>query len=63
MSNKENELDLKIKEIKECQESKKIKSCSSCNNEYYSCLVRLDYVKSVYTSMNPDLNNGGFEFN
>ncbi len=57
------ELEDKIKEIKECQESREIKTCSSCNDEYYSCLIRLDYVKSVYTSMNPDLNNGGFEFN
>lgn len=54
-------LENKMKELKECQASKNIDSCMRCNDEYYSCLIRLDYVKTVHQSMNKG-KDGNFEF-
>ena len=55
------ELDKKFIELRECQDSKDIDSCIKCNDEYRGCLLRLDYVKSVYSSLAKD-KEGNFEF-
>ena len=55
------DLEDKLKEIKECQESKDSNSCFNCS-EWWNCIIRLDYVKSVYQSMNKG-KSGDFEFN
>lgn len=52
-------LDELRKELKECQESKEFNTCRKCD-EFFSCVLRLQFVKTTYQSMNPD--NGGFEF-
>ena len=53
-------LDEMIIKIKECQKNKSLNSCSDCEN-YLSCELRTDYVKSVYNSMSKG-DTGGFEF-
>ena len=53
-------LENKLKELKECQESHKFNSCNKCD-EFFSCILRADYVKSVYASMSKD-GTGGFNF-
>lgn len=59
MSKIDDELDELRNELKECQESKDFNTCSKCE-EFFSCVLRLQFVKTTYQSMNPD--NGGFEF-
>lgn len=54
------DLEDKLKELKECQDSMNIKSCFNCD-EYFECIIRIDYKKSVYNSMSKG-NNGGFSF-
>lgn len=56
----EENLEEKLKEIKECQESLDTNTCIRCD-EYWSCILRNSYVKSVYKSMSKD-KTGGFEF-
>ena len=53
-------LDEMIIEIQNCQKEKNLNSCSVCEN-YLSCALRTDYVKSVYNSMSKG-DTGGFEF-
>ena len=48
------------KKLQECQVNKNLKTCSDCN-QYLSCELRSDYVKSVYNSMSKG-DTGGFEF-
>jgi len=55
----DDDLDELRNELKECQESKYFNTCSKCE-EFFSCVLRLQFVKTTYQSMNPD--NGGFEF-
>ena len=55
------EPDKKLVELRECQDSKDIDSCIKCNDEYRGCLLRLDYVRSVYSSLAKD-KEGNFEF-
>ena len=55
------ELDEKFIELRECQDSKGIDSCIKCTDEYRGCLLRLDYVKSVYSSLARG-KEGNFEF-
>jgi hypothetical protein len=49
-----------IKKLQECQVNKNLKTCSDCD-QYLSCELRSDYVKSVYNSMSKG-DTGGFEF-
>jgi hypothetical protein len=49
-----------IKKLQECQVNKNLKTCSDCD-QYLSCELRSDYVKSVYSSMSKG-DTGGFEF-
>ncbi len=60
-------LDEMILKVQKCQEDtlhaqgeKALKSCSSCEH-YFTCVLRVDYVKSVYNSMSKG-ETGGFEF-
>ena len=53
-------LDEMISKIQVCQQNKNLQSCSSCEL-YINCELRLDYVKSVYSSMSKG-ETGGFEF-
>lgn len=55
----EHSLDLMIK----CQASKSINSCFKCS-EMFRCDTRKQYVKEVYLSLNPNMedNKTGFEF-
>jgi len=52
-----------LQELKECQTSKSINSCFKCS-EMFTCDLRKQYVKDVYLSMNPNMedNKIGFEF-
>lgn len=56
----ESHLDIMVNKLKECQGTKAVVSCSICN-EYLVCILRDDYVKSVYNSMSKG-DTGGFEF-
>jgi uncharacterized protein YeeX (DUF496 family) len=49
-----------IRKIQDCQKSKSLNSCSNCE-QYLSCELRTDYIKSVYNSMSKG-DTGGFEF-
>jgi hypothetical protein len=49
-----------IDKLQECQNDKNLKTCSDCD-QYFSCELRSDYVKSVYNSMSKG-DTGGFEF-
>ena len=60
--NKEQKLDIKIKELQECQAKNSLNSCMKCD-EFLKCELRKEYVLSVYQSMNEDIQNGGFNFN
>ncbi|MDD2905450.1 MAG: hypothetical protein PHH41_07945 [Sulfurimonas sp.] len=53
-------LDEMIIKIELCQKEKELKSCSDCEH-FFSCELRLDYVKAVYNSMSKG-ETGGFEF-
>lgn len=53
-------LDEMILRIQNCQKEKNLSSCSKCKH-YLSCILRTDYVKSVYNSMSKG-DTGGFEF-
>jgi len=53
-------LDEMIIKLQSCQKEKNMKSCSNCEN-YLSCELRTDYIKSVYNSMSKG-ETGGFEF-
>ena len=64
-------LDEMILKVQKCQEDtfgalghkingKALKSCSGCEL-YFTCSLRIDYVKSVYNSMSKG-ETGGFEF-
>lgn len=48
----------------ECQTSKSINSCFKCKENLLVCDVRKQYVKDIFNSMNPDIENtnNGFEF-
>ena len=56
----EQHLDEMIIKLQSCQKEKNMKSCSNCEN-YLSCELRTDYIKSVYNSMSKG-ETGGFEF-
>jgi hypothetical protein len=56
----ETHLDEMILKVELCQQKKEFKSCSDCEL-FFSCELRLDYVKSVYNSMSKG-ETGGFEF-
>jgi len=49
--------------MKECQASKSINSCFKCS-EMFRCDTRKQYVKEVYLSLNPNMEDSqtGFEF-
>jgi len=49
-----------ILKLQKCQEDTKVTSCSNCE-QYFTCELRTDYVKSVYNSMSKG-ETGGFEF-
>ncbi|MCF6310377.1 MAG: hypothetical protein L3J19_07925 [Sulfurimonas sp.] len=49
-----------IIKVEDCQKDKNLSSCSDCE-QYLSCELRTDYVKSVYNSMSKG-DTGGFEF-
>lgn len=59
---KEQELDLKIKELQECQSKNSLDSCMKCD-KFLKCDLRKEYVLSAYQSMNGDMKQGGFDFN
>ena len=54
-------LDKQLEIINKCQNELKIDSCFKCN-KLLDCRVRNKYVEEVYKSMNPTMNNSGFEF-
>ncbi len=56
----EQKLEVKLSELKECQNSKQFDSCSKCS-EFFECVLRKEYIKAVYESMNKG-SVGGFEF-
>jgi len=56
----EQKLEIKLTELKKCQNSKQFDSCSICS-EFFECVIRKSYIKSVYESMNKG-SAGGFEF-
>ena len=60
--NKEETLDLKIKELQECQANNSLDSCMKCD-KFLKCESRKEYVLSAYHSMNENMNDGGFDFN
>ena len=60
--NKEETLDLKIKELQECQANNSLDSCMKCD-KFLKCESRKEYVLSAYQSMNEDMKQGGFDFN
>ena len=49
-----------LQKLQECQVQKSLKSCSDCE-QFLSCELRTDYIKSVYNSMSKG-DTGGFEF-
>jgi hypothetical protein len=51
----------KSKELQECQKKENLKSCYQCP-KMENCQIRLDYVNSVYQSMNKGNKNSNFEF-
>lgn len=53
-------LDKMIIKLQQCQDEKALKSCSDCE-QYLTCKLRDDYIKSVYNSMSKG-ETGGFEF-
>lgn len=53
-------LDEMILKVQQCQKEKNLQSCSKCDS-YFGCILRTDYVKSVYNSMSKG-ETGGFEF-
>ncbi len=53
-------LEVQIKVLKQCQSDKNLPSCVTCE-QLIDCLVRKNYVKAVYESMNKG-TGGGFEF-
>ena len=56
------ELEKALKEIKKCQnDTMKKQTCFGCA-KFFSCQIRQDYVKKVYSSMSKD-KAGNFEFN
>lgn len=50
----------KLQELQACQKQQKVQSCFACR-ELIGCVLRKEYVKSVYESMNKG-KGGGFEF-
>lgn len=54
-------LEEKTMELKACQSSNFYQSCWECSS-CLDCRLRLDYIKSVYESLNKG-NGGSFEFN
>jgi len=52
-----------LQELKECQASKYMNSCFKCS-QMLVCDIRKQYVKDVYLSMNPNMEDKqtGFEF-
>jgi hypothetical protein len=56
----EEALEVQIQIVQNCQDEKMIDSCMKC--EYIlDCLVRKEYIKAAYESMNKG-TGGGFEF-
>ncbi|MGE4456274.1 MAG: hypothetical protein AB7E13_05030 [Arcobacteraceae bacterium] len=53
-------LEIKLLKLQECQANKSIESCFECS-ELFECMLRKEYVKSVYESMSKG-SMGGFEF-
>ena len=55
--------EISLRAMINCQTSKSINSCFKCS-ELLECDVRKQYVKDIYNSMNPDIENtnNGFEF-
>ena len=56
----EEKLNESLEELQACQVSKEQTTCSTCK-EFFECVIRKSYVKSVYESMNKG-SGGGFEF-
>ncbi len=54
-------LDEMIAKIQECQQKIQISSCSACE-QYIECVLRVEYVDAVYSSMSKG-ETGGFDFN
>jgi hypothetical protein len=50
----------KLQELQACQKQQRVQSCFACH-ELIGCVLRKEYVKSVYESMNKG-KGGGFEF-
>lgn len=59
---KEENIDLKIKELEECQNNNSLDSCMKCDM-FLKCDLRKEYVLATYQSMNEDMKQGGFDFN
>ncbi len=53
-------LEEQLKIIKQCQQNLNIDSCTKCE-KLLECIIRKQYVKSVYESMSKG-SGGGFEF-
>jgi len=53
-------LDEMVIKLQECQKQHNLKSCSKCE-QFLSCELRTNYIKSVYNSMSKG-ETGGFEF-
>jgi hypothetical protein len=56
----EKALDIQLENIQNCQKSKNLIGCETCS-EILDCIIRKEYVKAVYESMNKG-SGGGFEF-
>ena len=50
MNRFETSIEDKRKEVQECKESKVLPSCNKCD-EFYSCIIRIDYANSTYESL------------
>jgi hypothetical protein len=54
------EFDLKLQTLLDCQIKNNIDDCMKCD-KIIKCIIRKDYVDSVYTRLR-DGGSGGFEF-
>lgn len=51
----------KEKKLKDCHKKMEVDSCMKCKY-IVDCKIRNEYVYEVYTNMNNNIKNGGFEF-
>lgn len=54
------EFDINLAKLKLCQEKNSLKSCFDCE-EFFTCEIRHNYVKSTYNKMNEG-RGGDFDF-